>query len=113
MLVESLPHLWKFDIHDESTWPYLDYVLIGKGENKEIRWIKNPSFKYGHLIKGYWDAACEGIKSKVQERNQQNEVTTKELDTGSHKKTRRIAKIVECEERREDTYSKTQQGIKV
>lgn len=70
-LRESLPCLWKFDINDQTTWPWLDYVLVGKGENKKIRWIKNPFFKLGHLIKGYQDAAIEGIKSKIQERNQQ------------------------------------------
>ncbi len=70
MAIESLPCLWKFDINDQTTWPYVSYVLIGKGDKKTIKWLKNPFFKYGHLIKGYLDAASERIKSKVEERLQ-------------------------------------------
>ena len=45
--------LYPYSYEDKSTWAYLDCKISGKGKNRQIEWIKNPKFKYAHLVKGY------------------------------------------------------------
>lgn len=45
--------LYSYSFEDKSTWAYLGCEVIGKGSEMKIEWIKNPDFKYSHLIKGY------------------------------------------------------------
>ncbi len=49
-----LPMLFPYNHEDKTTWPYLDCKIAEHGREKRIAsWVKNPNFKYGHLIKGY------------------------------------------------------------
>lgn len=45
--------LWQYKLDDETTHAYKDVVVSGTHDNPRITWIKNPTFKYGHLIKDY------------------------------------------------------------
>jgi hypothetical protein len=50
----KLKKLWPYQYDDETTWPYLDCMLGESYGNISVKnWVKNPDFKYGHLIKGY------------------------------------------------------------
>lgn len=48
-----LKKLFPYDKHDRSTWPYLTCVFRGTPRHLYVIWVKNPEFKYGHLIKNY------------------------------------------------------------
>ncbi len=59
--VPILKKLWPYSKDDKSTWPWLTCMIggrktaDGKQELYVTKWVKNPDFKYGHLIKGYND----------------------------------------------------------
>lgn len=49
-----LPMLFPYKHDDKTTWPYIDCNIYDNGEMRKVSsWVKNPDFKYGHLIKGY------------------------------------------------------------
>lgn len=45
----QLNPLWVYDEDDISTWQYIDFEVEKSGE-KIKKWVKNPVFKYKHLI---------------------------------------------------------------
>lgn len=51
----SLKKLWTFQLKDKTTWPYLTvhYRQDKDGKINKIIWVKNPDFKYSHLVPGY------------------------------------------------------------
>jgi hypothetical protein len=54
LLRPTLPKLFPYSYENKETWPYTD-CIITKRKNKLVieRWIKNPHFKYGKLLKDY------------------------------------------------------------
>jgi len=45
--------LWPYHYDDIDTWPWLECKIAGDEIRYVSMWVKNPNFKYGHLIKGY------------------------------------------------------------
>lgn len=48
-----LNKIFPFDINDKSTWPWLDHKVSGRPPKRFIHWVKNPEFKWPHLIPNY------------------------------------------------------------
>ena len=49
---EKLKTLWPYNKNDETTWPWIDCVICGELNRLRVsRWIPNPEFRYGHLMK--------------------------------------------------------------
>lgn len=49
----GLQQLFPYDKDDITTWPWIDCSVSGSTDNPKVTWIKNPDFKYGHLIADY------------------------------------------------------------
>lgn len=49
-----LPRLWKYRPDDITTWAWLE-CLVSRSDLRPpiIQWVKNPEFKYAHLMKNY------------------------------------------------------------
>lgn len=57
--------LWPYDPYNQDTHPYIGYVVVNvtrefkiksdedEKDIKQVFWVKNPNFRYGHLLKGY------------------------------------------------------------
>jgi hypothetical protein len=52
-LKSPLPVLFPINKEDKNTWPWLDCEYYETKKSFTIKWVKNPNFKYGHLIPGY------------------------------------------------------------
>ncbi len=50
---DVMKKLWPYDYSNQDTWPWLTCNVAGEEIAYISSWIKNPKFKYGHLIKGY------------------------------------------------------------
>lgn len=61
MSKDPMNKLWQFKINDKTTWPYLDCQVSSKDGKPYIKkWIKNPDFKYKHLMKNYSSFTMKG-----------------------------------------------------
>jgi len=57
-MVKKIPamprRLFPIDCENPDTWPWIDCKVVGTEKAPRIsKWVKNPKFKYGHLIEGY------------------------------------------------------------
>lgn len=48
-----LKKIFPYSIQDKTTWPWINCLVNVYKDKTSVKWIKNPTFKYGHLIKGY------------------------------------------------------------
>jgi hypothetical protein len=51
IIFNPLPAIWRYDNDDISTWLWIDCLISRHNEDQlSVRWIKNPEFKYNHLL---------------------------------------------------------------
>lgn len=51
--LKFLPKLYNFNYDDKTTWAYSGCLISGSEKDPVVTWIKNPKFKYSHLLENY------------------------------------------------------------